>query len=525
MTRTKEDTDYLILENLEDKVSKITYLDIPRDTLTNETFLKFKNKIVPSRGAYFSFSTLVPPPPKITPGTFLDRTSHATLKWEIHLYNQSLYLRELVLAYVYHAFEKVSPGWKSSWITIDRNKALIYLIKLTSWDRWNEIVYGENDYICYRFFPYEGERLSYIKYSHLFTLLLDQNPQRWESERKDMFWVAPPRLRTNEPFVLVSLTLEEVIRYLITSRDYRSVHAFLCKVERETPADDSISRWTRSWNYEPRLLEVICRQVYGEVSSPSQMTRSIPPVIEESPTLEEMSRSKVNASSDDLVEKVGSFCQLSSWERFFLFQCMIYGIHHNGKKDGQDTYNFDDFKEDPIFSLGRIAYIYTPCFSDFIEKCSDNKRYEIPASTIHIDVYGPVSKMIHFLRYMTKISPWRRQREQRERQVKEKEKSLQKGQEKSQTPKTPLELSSDLTAYIFPSYVEMKTAELFETRNNDRFIRRSTFRANRDAGNGDNGNEADGNNEDDNGDDWESDDEDESIVCQEIQWLEVYPLE
>lgn len=459
--------------DLQKEISKLTFRDISLDSLTEESFQGIKEKLERPVGSYLTLGTFVPNLPSFRPSILVSKKRYDSLRKAISLYNECLYIRELLLAYVYHAFEKVLPGWQTSWLTVNRIKVIFYLTKLTSWHRWIEVVCYDKDYVWYRFFPYADEMVYSIQYPTVRTML-----QIWLNERNRQTRLAPPSLRTNEPFILVSLTLEELARYLITSRNYRAVKAFLCKSERRTLHDDSISRWTRSWFFEPHLLEVISNEIYnGNLVFKPHLCVS---VSDESLTPQEVKESKVNMSSDDLGERVSSFPNLTPWERFVLYQCMIAGeagaIESDIKKEHQDTYRFDNFKDDPIFRLGRIAYIHTPGYNDFIERCTDHKRQDVSIATIHFDVYGSVSQMVPFLKYLKKML------------------------EKSKSDTKP-------DAYIYPSYVDMRTFVHLDLAYPNRFSL-PIYSENE-------------------GDDHEDNDDGihELIDCQDMEWLEVYPLD
>lgn len=440
---------YLVQHHL--KPDKHPHID--PDTLTRpETIERVKNALTfnvliedsPSTWRH----TAAPENLEDMSGKFVDQKTYMDYASKVVIHNEDYIRRELILAYILLAVRKTQPDWETSWITINWEEVVTFLKKMTGLDRyfhnWEEAVSLNHEYICWRLYSplYPNVSFSWdnISFPYIESFIIDVGytiaRAIWKRQLVKMAELVPRRLRnSSEPYIRVSMNMSELRSYLYLSRDYRTKVAFLSKACRKRPFNDSISRWTRSWNFEPKLLGMITAFLpcgRKDIQSNPVFPLHFPDLEPDTYVLDDNDipdgeSPTMRWSSDDVTDSIESIFNNESgdsahlFDYFFLKWCSIKYSNANyydsesslvtsseiksqptSFKNNAKRYHVGDFWEDPISKLGRITY-FSEEDGELIE-FNDCTRVEHEGDPLLVDFYGPVSVMGPFMDYYKKLS-------------------------------------------------------------------------------------------------------------------------
>jgi hypothetical protein len=387
-------------------------------------------------------------------GRWVDHKTYMDYIHKVTIHNEIYVRRELILAYIAYAVEKTQPEWKTSWITVDWLEVISFLEKLTGLNRpvygWDDAVSLNHSYICWRLYSplYPGMALPWedVSFTSVESFIADMPHSEvlklWKLKLARQTEQAPTRLRnSSEPYIRMSMNMSELRDYLFLSRDYRTKAAFLSKACRTQKFDDPVSRWTHSWNFEPRLLGVIAaflpidrKTLCPNPIFPIRLTDLEPDtyvVADDDSDISDDDDAKsppptMRFSSDDVLFTIDEIVRGAQsytdyrFEHFFLKWCaMKYAKAYYDPEGGLvspteietrpasfknniQRYHLGDFWEDPISKFGRITYFFGG-EEDFVELSDNTHSPEEDLSPLLVDFYGPLSVMGPFMEYYKKL--------------------------------------------------------------------------------------------------------------------------
>lgn len=359
-------------------------------------------------------SYVAPPPTRVifdgvelslVPTTVNQEVNLNQLLKSVDLFNSYAEIQEIIIAYVTmslydtHILDERFPEWE----TIDWIKVALRLTNLTNCHLWMSIIYNNLEYISSRLFDHMFQGCDIISngqynYNWFFNIneayhpkhdhrcLID--PEHWSLMRqRTISRYGPASADRSIPYARLSFTDDEIIQYLSNSRRYRAKNTFLAQSlhqseQKATDEESSIRKWTRSWMFEPKLVETIM---------------SFVPDIEDSNWDLQIDRLGYPVRPADFFTEVGQ--ELSGLP---IVQGPSLDPPTGRAGLALEYITVEDYFDNPISRFKTSIYVCPRSNGDF-ELLDDQGRptYE-GTSTVITDIYGPYSAISSFIIYAEK---------------------------------------------------------------------------------------------------------------------------